>query len=269
MQPAHATESDSNQATLVSAKQELEKVVIDLVGDLASYSPRSRIVILESKDENNFDITLIKQLFPLFSERVNLISGGNKSGVKTLQVLLNKAAHNGRLDARFYSIVDKDYDGPELVESIAQYSWDVYHIENYLLEPEFICQAISTITLQSSCFTCQEIDNKLKECAEYTIDKIIKIKINTWIHSHIIKCIDLGFDPKNDLVSGFHKAAHRSANKINKALNEMLTLEEINNKKQAIQDELITALQEDQWKAIFRGRDILKRFVGDYVTGTN
>lgn len=269
MQPAHATESGSNQTTLVSAKQELEKVVIDLVGDLATYSPRSKIVILESKDENNFDITLIKQLFPSFAERVNLISGGNKSGVKTLQVLLNEAAHNGKLDARFYSIVDKDYDGPELVESIAQYSWDVYHIENYLLEPKFIYQAINNITLQNSDFTPQEIDIKLKKCAEETIDTIIKIKINTWIHSHLIKCIDLGFDPNLDLVSGFHKAINRSADNINRKLNETLTLEEIDFKKQAIQDELVTALREDQWKMIFRGRDILKRFVGNYVHGTN
>lgn len=268
MQPAYAIEPGSNQAIPVSASAEVERVLIDLVGDLATYSPRSKVVILEG-GESEFDVHLVEQLFPSFAGRVNLISGGNKHGVKTLQVLLDKAAEDGKLDARFYSIVDKDYDGPELVDTNRQYSWNVYHIENYLLEQKFIGEVMNGLKLGRAKLTQKEIEDKLRECAEETVDSLVKIRMNQWVHSHLIRCIDTGFDPKLGLVDGFHKAAERSVDKMNRVLNENLTNDELTNQKEQIQVELTTALKNSQWQLVFRGRDILNRFVGQYVPGIN
>jgi hypothetical protein len=268
MQPAHATEPNSNQAIPVSVASEVDRVVIDLVGDLPSYSPRSKIVIVEGDSDSEFDVTLIKQLFPIFAERVNLISGGNKTGVKTLQILLNKAAEKGKLDARFYSIVDKDYDGPELVESISQYSWNVYHIENYLLEPRFIREVLKKISLKQEYLSETEIENKLRECAKKTIENILEIQLNRWIHSHLIKCINLGFNPQLDLIQGFSQAMERSLNNIDTTVKNQLTLEKLTQKNEELRNELNTAIQNNTWKIIFRGRDILKRFVSE-INGVN
>ena len=268
MQPAHATDPNSNQAIPVSAGSEIERVVIDLVGDLATYSPRSKIVIVEGDSESEFDVTLIKQLFPIFAERVNLISGGNKSGVKTLQVLLNKAADKGKLDAGFYSIVDKDYDGPELVESIRQYSWNVYHIENYLLEPFYISEVLKKISLEQNHLSEKEIENKILDCANETIENILRIQLNKWIHSQLIKCINLGFDPQLTLIQGFSEATQRSLNNIDTTVKNQLTTEKLKQKDEELRNELNTAIQNNTWKTIFRGRDILKRFVGE-INGVN
>jgi hypothetical protein len=269
MQPAYAIDPEANQATPVSASAEVERALIDLVGDLATYSPRSKVVVLEGGGESKFDVHLVEQLFPSFAERVNLISGGNKHGVKALQVLLDKAAEDGRLDARFYSIVDRDYDGPELVSAERQYLWNVYHIENYLLELKFIREVINGLKLGCTKLTEQEIEDKLRECAEETVDSLVKVRLNQWVHNHLIRCIDTGFDPRVGLVDGFREAAERSLNKMSHVLNEKLAKDEITNQKQQIQIELTTALKNNQWKVVFRGRDILNRFVGRYVTETN
>ncbi|OYQ65833.1 hypothetical protein B9G53_06140 [Pseudanabaena sp. SR411] len=267
MQPAHATDPNSNQAIPVSAGSEIERAVIDLVGDLATYSPRSKIVIVEGDSESEFDVTLIKQLFPAFAERVNLISGGNKTGVKTLQVLLNKAADKGKLDAGFYSIVDKDYDGPELVESIRQYSWDVYHIENYLLEPKFIREVLKKIGSKQEYLSEIEIENNLRECAKETIENILKIQMESWINSLFQKSIDLGFNPKLELIQGFSQATQRSLNKIDTTVKNQLTMEKLTQKNEEIRNELNTAIQNNTWKTEFRGRNILKQFASKIFVG--
>lgn len=269
MQPAYATDFGSNQAIPVSASAEVERVLIALVGDLATYSPRSKVVILEGGGESEFDVHLIEQLFPSFAERVNLISGGSKHGVKALQVLLDKAAMDGKLDARFFSIVDKDYDGPELVSVSRQYSWNVYHIENYLLEPKYIREVLNGLQLGRTKVSEKEIEDKLRECAEETVDGLVKIRLNQWVHNYLIRCIDTGFKPNLGLVDGFREAAERSFNKMNRVLDENLSKDEINKQKEQIQTELTTALESSQWQAVFRGRDILNRFVGRYVTGTS
>ncbi|PZV26881.1 MAG: hypothetical protein DCF12_07245 [Snowella sp.] len=134
--------------------------------------------------------------------------------VSLIQILLNKAAEKGKLDARFYSIVDKDYDGPELVESISQYSWNIYHIENYLLQPRFIREVLKKISLKQEYLSETEIENKLRECGKKTIENILEIQLNRWIHSHLIKCINLVFNPQLDLIQGFSQAMERSLNNI-------------------------------------------------------
>lgn len=118
-------------------------------------------------------------------------------------------------------------------------------------------------------FTQTEIEDKLRECAEETVDSLVKIRMNQWVHSHLIRCIDTGFEPKLGLVDGFHKAAERSVDKMNRVLNENLTKDELTNQKEQIQVELTTALQNSQWQLVFRGRDILNRFVGQSVPGIN
>jgi len=78
MVPATAQEIGANQSVAVIADDDVERVMISLVGDLASYRPHGKVVILEGKAEHGFDVTMVKRLFPDFARRVNLISGGHK-----------------------------------------------------------------------------------------------------------------------------------------------------------------------------------------------
>lgn len=265
MQPAYATDQNANQSSPVSASAEVERVLIDLVGDLATYSPRSKVVILEGGGDSDVDLRVVTHLFPLFAEQVNLVSGGNKYGVKTLQVLLDKVAEDGKLDARFYSIVDQDYDGPDLVTDNHQHSWNVYHIENYLLEPRFIQKVLNRLALEDVSYSEHVIEDRLQEYAKETIDSLIKIQMNKWVYQHLITCISTKFNPSMDLVQGFREAAERSSQQIQKALDKKITESELIIQKEKFETELVNALECKDWKTRFRGRDILKRFVGKAI----
>lgn len=210
----------------------------------------------------------VDQLFPLFSERVNLISGGSKNGVRTLQVLLDKAAEDGKLDARFYSIVDRDSDDLELVSHSHQYTWDVYHIENYLLHQDYILQVHRSLDIKELELSTPLIEERLKSCARETVDQLVKMKMHQWIHSHLINCIDLGFNPKVEgLVSGYCEAAQRSSNKISSVLNEKLTEKNLAEYHDQMRSQLLEALGNERWKTVFRGRDILKKYTCKYING--
>ncbi|MEH2331263.1 AAA family ATPase [Nostoc sp.] len=73
-----------NQATVVKADEDVERIIIDLVGDLAAYRPGAKIVIFEGGGNTEFDRWMVSQLFPKFSDAVNFISGGNKRRVADL-----------------------------------------------------------------------------------------------------------------------------------------------------------------------------------------
>jgi predicted ATPase len=110
MVTAHALDGRENQAVEVVADDDVERVTIDLVGDLAAYRPYSKVVVLEGKTENGFDVTVVKRLFPDFARRVNLISGDHKQRVRDLYSVLSRADVQAGTRSRFFAIVDKDSD---------------------------------------------------------------------------------------------------------------------------------------------------------------
>jgi hypothetical protein len=66
------------QLKLVSADDEVEAVIYDLVGDLAAYSPGKKIVIFEGGGDSDFDVRFVSDLFPGLLRDANLVSGESK-----------------------------------------------------------------------------------------------------------------------------------------------------------------------------------------------
>jgi hypothetical protein len=95
----------ANQVSRINAHQALERVVIDLVGEVAGYTPGGKVLIVEGEGYTEFDRTMLTALFPKFAEKVTIISGGSKRNVDTLQELLKKAGGGGN---QFFSVRDSD-----------------------------------------------------------------------------------------------------------------------------------------------------------------
>jgi len=261
MQSFHKTADDTNQVSAVSASAELEQVIIDLVGDLATYNPRSKVVILEG-ESSDFDVNFIRELFPEFAEKANLISAGSKQSVKSSHALLEKAGVEGRLDARFYSIVDRDLGQSDLVKEDRQYVWDVYHIENFLLNPKYILEAINSLNLGATSFDEESIKLELQECASDTLDELVRIRLRSSINKILVNCISVDFDPKLNAEVGFSASTLRSCEKINKVVKNELSEKSIKSMVGEVSSTFEAALKDDRWMEDFRGRNILKRFVG-------
>ena len=254
-----------NQIDRINLGSGIESAIVDLVGDLATYSPRSKVVLLEG-DNSELDASFLKALFPKFSESVNLVSLGSKRSVRSAHDALERAGKEGRLDARFFSIVDRDYDGQELSDPERQYQWDRYHIENYLLHSSYIREAISSITLQQPASE-DFILEQLRRAAEETIPGIIRVKLERYVNAELVKCLSLRFDRQAyENVSGFVHAAKGSMERIAVAVREKLTEEHLREFEAAEEEALRKSLSSNEWVASFRGRDVLKRFTSYYGT---
>lgn len=271
MQPPSAVEVGINQLEMIppsDASDGIEHAIVNLVGDLATYSPRSKVVILEG-EESEVDANIIRKLFPEFSERVNLISAGPKRRVGAIHELLDKASGGGRLSARFYSIVDRDFDGEERVEAERHFRWDVYHIENYLLVPEFLCQVLQSAQLGTKSMSEAEVKKSLKECAKSTIKSLVRIKLEAYVNQQLTRCVSPKFNPKLSLSIGSREAAERSSANMAEALNHELELSKLVELEEQLTAELSAALNNGEWVKKFRGRDILKLFVAKHKNDLN
>lgn len=260
MRPASQIKDGQNQMELVEAGEGIESAIVNLVGDLAAYSPRAKVVLLEGED-SEIDARIISHLFPSFADRVNLVSMGSKRNVSNAHVLLESAAENGKLDARFYSIVDRDFGGDDLVEENRQFMWDRYHIENYLLEPYFIRKSLYEITGGELDLEEQEILIQLKDAAAATIPDLVRIKLQRTINATLINTISLNYDRHNQSTAeGFSRAIARSVGRLNDA-SQAFSEAEISDLVEAETKALTRALEQDEWINSFRGRNVLKRFV--------
>ncbi|QIB66957.1 AAA family ATPase [Kineobactrum salinum] len=263
MQPAAQNSVGFNQAEQVSASAELENAIISLVGDLATYNPRSKIVLLEGEN-SEIDAKIITELFPYFAERVNLVSLGSKRTVRNAHEFLERAAERGKLDARFYSIVDRDFGDDELVPSERRFSWDVYHVENFLLEPNYISEALSSLSLRAIDLSIEKVLAELKMCAEETVEEIVRIQMARKVNSEFLNAISLSFDPKKANSEGFCEAVSRSYDNLTKVVQCALSPDQLTILEERVTRSLNDALSNGDWVKAFRGRNILRRFSGRY-----
>ena len=260
----------SSQATVVRAISELEQLLVSLVGDLAAYKPEGKIVFFESTNDAAFDKRVTFALFPEFEEVVNAISGGGKRRVRELYSELRKAAISAGIGHKFYAITDSDNEPEEADEFCL--SWDVYHIENYFLESSFIHGALTRINaMLPETDTFQKIEKCLKECAEATVPDLIRHELTKQINAKLIRCMDLSRgSSQSDVLAEITSAMKNGRDKVVKVINEDYSLDVLTGLHESLCRSAKFDLTKGEWKKKFRGRDILKRFVGRFVkTGIN
>ena len=177
----------ANQLTELKFNNELDNAIKDLIGDLATYLPGGKVVIFEGGGESKFDVTMTSQLFPKFQNSVNLISGEHKIQVKKLHGILEQLPKNAKLSYKFFSIRDSDNDSVvDLKEN--EFKWNVYHIENYLLQEKYILETIKELMLEGKdTWTEDKVRSELKKSAEESVNELVKEELQKWADSTLIK----------------------------------------------------------------------------------
>lgn len=267
IQPATSA-VDESQATLVKAGGDVERLVLELVGDLAAYRPGAKVVIFESTNESAFDVRMTSTLFPEFDLRVNKISGGAKRRVADLYAVLEQARIAGHLDARFFSVVDADGE-QRTAAADNSFQWDRYHIENYLLEPKYIQAALLALGVRGEVVKSEEsVIVSLREVAKETVHDLVAHRLRVVANSALVSSIDLRFDSsQRDSAAELSAAILRSRTRIDERLADELAPDRLNSNMIEHQTNFEQALADGTWISIFRGRDILKRFARTYVPG--
>ncbi|ROO62038.1 putative ATP-dependent endonuclease of OLD family [Micromonospora sp. Llam0] len=109
-----------NQATPVLQDSELAEATRALVGDLTTYRPYSKVVIVEGE---GFDTDVISRLFPEFAQQVNIGAAGDKKKVRDLASHLRRVARRLGLGDQVFSICDKDFDIGISTGATKEYHW--------------------------------------------------------------------------------------------------------------------------------------------------
>lgn len=168
-QMSEASEKQQNQLRSISLKKDIEAVLIDLIGDISSYHHGNKVVVFEGKN-SEFDKTMVNKLFPEFEDSINSISVGDRSSVIKVQEILEQAKSEGIIQKEFVSIVDRDTSSQNLedkTKSQKQHQWDAYHIENYLLNEQYIFQVLEDLEATNDSLTNSEkVVDGLKLCAK-------------------------------------------------------------------------------------------------------
>ena len=269
MQVAGTIPATQNQLQEITISEEIENVVIDLVGDLAAYRPGKRVVLLEGAGDSEFDETMITKLFPNFASEVNLISSGDKQKVRALHEVLERAKASGKLPFEFFSIVDRDTDDLT-VESVSnRYKWDRYHIENYLLEPKFLLKVIRGLNLEKSdSLTEAGILNALKRAARKTLPSLVRGQLESLANQKLVNCIKTATNRSvSEVASSLEKTILSSKERIENTVLSQLNLTELKKQEKTFKAKLNQDLQSTKWLRTFAGREILTRFVHDTVNG--
>ena len=265
MREAASGHSHGNQVEEIGQGEE-EEVIFELIGDIAAYHAGGKIVIFEGEN-SEFDKRMAGILFPTYERQMNFISGGNKATVRRLHEALERRNDGG--GGLVFSIVDRD--DAEMVdnEGEGRFTWDVYHIENYLLDPKVVLGVLKSMTLQDTGFRNEtEVEGAFREIAKSQIGRLVEHSVRTKVHEAIGRSIKLrggedGKDPAESVAIQLRASIDRMTN---------LTRGELcNDKLKAVAESrrevLENAVDGDDWKKEFRGRDLLKQFANQYTAG--
>lgn len=263
-------DNESNQAIEIIQKSELEKALIDLVGNISDYKPGKKVLILES--DKDFDKNFLEELFPEYTSKLNIISAGRKITGKETWEVLQTCVKEGVIQNTIYQISDRDNDfrlektrSKSLQKNVLE--WDVYHIENYLLQEEQILKVVQSLGVREEKInTEKKIKNILKEYAKQDIKYHVKDILTKKVHNTFIGLISFG--SANEVVSlGLFEGITRSIDKLNAESKQLLSINELQNEEEKLYEEFNEDLEIDNWKKSARGREILRKFVKNYLNG--
>ena len=270
MQHSGVQLSTENQIHEIQAGEEVESIILEMVGDLAAYRPGAKIVFFEGEN-SEFDKSMVSRLFPAIENDMNLVSAGSRYRVEALHKTLERSVQEGKIPIKIYSVVDKDSgltikdDG----EVTRHFSWDVYHIENYLLEAQFIEEALKDLNVSSEeLSSTDEIERRLREIAQTQIDKLVSHKITLEIDRELVGQLRLKTNPvSDDIGSDLHQSIRNSIERIELIADDKYDLSYVQGRVEEERKKLEESLTNGNWKQHFMGREILRLFVGKYVMG--
>ena len=256
----HITAADNStiqQAHKISSKDEADKALLELIGDLSQYKPDRKIVIVEGEN-SEFDKKMITKLFPDFSNSVNLISAGSKSKVSSLHNLMQHVFKESGYNNKVYGIVDSDFDGKKEHKI---YTWDSYHIENYLIIPEILSEITTSRLNESMHLSIEQALHELIKIAKDKVKYLAQQATQKYINDEIVKQIKINCDKKPETIANDLKTTLLSSkNRIVTIADRMgmdNTIENVFNKNCT---DLNKSFDEDSWLKKFPGREILKEF---------
>lgn len=257
------TDGGKGQLRALAASEDLDLALADLVGDLAAYKPDGSAIIFEGGGDSDLDLSIVGRLFADDLSDFNLLSGSNRARVEALHDVLNNAYSKGQLPIRFYAVTDMDSGPSDSNDSIRRFHWDVYHIENYLLDHNIICDVIKSIEPLRDIKPDEVIDG-LRNSARRVVPKLLRHKMRSYVNDKIVGAVNSSFDPAAENIAIVaSKAAERSMNSVNSVVTSKLGEDQLAQVLNSWNSDIEAAFGDGSWKEKIPGRDIIRAFVDE------
>ncbi len=248
-----------NQIRRVENRSSIEQIIIDLAGDLAAYKPDGRIVLLEGAD-SRFDEKMVTRLFPEVAKRVNFVSAGNKKNVLEVQKTIEQMMECGQVQVEANSIVDPD-DAlltREPARRGRRREWGCYHIENYLLNAEFIGLAVKSIDIDGSRDRTEEsIERLLEDAAEELITNLAVRQVRDKMWRGLRKEMDMGSGNKAEPAAELRQVLAATTAQVQNEADRWSQAGVIEKEIRDVEARLRQAWESGEWRKKFPGRNIL------------
>ena len=104
------------------------------------------------------------------------------------------------------------------------------------------------------------IEEELREVARGHVSKLVKEHVTQYVNRALVTKIEVEARDVKDMGKDLWSQAQDSLARIGSTLEQELTEEVIEEQRKTREKELVDSLETDEWKKVFRGRDILKGF---------
>ena len=182
LRPAEMAERDENQLIRIASTDEKLELMREAFGSTSNITAMRTILVVEGrKADNDSKRATDEKIFEFLSERfaqLTVLAGGSKEQCKTLahslsEILSDELSRN----LRAYALVDRDLESGVSDDPHIHYL-PVSMIENLLVDPEVLWQAIVTVRHKTSFRNQGEVeaalDSLLDDLSEHEIDRRIK-----------------------------------------------------------------------------------------------
>src|SRR5262249_46726852 len=144
--------------------------------------------------------------------------------------------------------------------AVNRFEWGVYHIENYLLHPQYIADVLNSLALKTR-YDATRVEKSLEEAARSVVPGMVIHRLRAYASSKMVGAIDLGFSPCTATVGQeLHAAVSRSSERLSQVVAELSQANLVAMEKK-VRAEVEQSFSDRSWMKKLPGREILKRFI--------
>ena len=216
-------------------------------------------MIFEGGGNTEFDVRVTSTLFPAERERLNFLSAGGRSQGAAMHEAVKVADAASDIKRKIFSVTDKDSDADTSVDNVYRFSWDRYHIENYLLD--FACIATVSGRILAKNITDKDVERDLKALAEETMGPLVRHELMKFVRRSFGDLLSVKVDPHlADLATPIHKHVTEIEVKLRDVTDSTITLDHLRTLEADARKRYTKDLASGDWIKSFKGRDILKQY---------
>ncbi len=196
LRPPELVETGENQLIQVADNEERLRLLRDIFGTTSNLTALQPVVIVESISSDLAtkampDRKLYRALHSGF-DKVTLIPGGGKSQCRALLVSLDDALKVFSSQLRAVALLDRDYT--EVPNDPRVYLLPVNMIENFLLDPGSLLDAIQSVSERAGLMTINDV--------QQTLDRILEELESLEIERRVIQKLGIKYFRPHSPISG-------------------------------------------------------------------